>query len=70
MEWSSEEKKIESFREKFINSVVVSTEINEKTMLNWLETLDFHTFGVRTDGPPGGNKLQVRALIAHYEFLA
>ncbi|KAB7498092.1 tRNA pseudouridine synthase A, mitochondrial [Armadillidium nasatum] len=53
LNWDSEEEKIQAFREKFINSVIVETEVKEKSMLNWLETLNNHTFNERADGNPG-----------------
>ncbi|RXG69286.1 tRNA pseudouridine synthase A, mitochondrial [Armadillidium vulgare] len=53
LNWNSEEEKIQAFREKFINSVIVETEVKEKSMLNWLETLNNHTFNERADGNPG-----------------
>ncbi|XP_068228954.1 pseudouridylate synthase 1 homolog isoform X1 [Palaemon carinicauda] len=47
LSWDEASKKIEEFREKYINSTIISTEIQEKSMLKWLETLPLHTYDVR-----------------------
>lgn len=42
--WEDEKQKIEEFREKFIDSCIIETEIRDKPMLQWLSTLPLHHF--------------------------
>lgn len=47
LNWEKAVKKIQDFREEFIDSTIINTEIQEKSMLNWLATLPLHTYDVR-----------------------
>ncbi|XP_020644512.3 pseudouridylate synthase 1 homolog isoform X2 [Pogona vitticeps] len=44
LEWAEEEPKIADFKEKYIYPTIISTEKEEKSMANWLETLSNHEF--------------------------
>nr|XP_027228903.1 tRNA pseudouridine synthase A-like [Penaeus vannamei] len=66
LDWSEVSEKIQAFREKFIDSTIVATEIEEQSMLKWLATLPFHTYDVRevpTDGEPVQPMSGVRSAI-------
>lgn len=45
IEWEKENDEIEKFKQEFIYPVVVDTEIEEKSMLDWLHTLSLHSYG-------------------------
>lgn len=45
IEWEKEADKIEEFKNKYIYPVVVETEIQEKSMMHWLQTLSLHSYG-------------------------
>jgi len=47
VEWSAVEAQLERFREEHIYRDIVATELQEKSMLAWLETLPLHTFDIR-----------------------
>lgn len=47
--WDEYESEIQEFREKFINPVIIDTEINEQPMVKWLETLPLHTYDERSN---------------------
>lgn len=47
--WDHVNPDIEDFKHKFIYPHIVKTEIEEKSMSSWLDTLPLHTFGVRTN---------------------
>ncbi|XP_047494143.1 tRNA pseudouridine synthase A-like isoform X1 [Penaeus chinensis] len=66
LDWSEVLEKIQEFREKFIDSTIVATEIEEQSMLKWLATLPFHTYDVRevpTDGEPVQQMSGVRSAV-------
>lgn len=70
LDWSEVSEKIQEFREKFIDSTIVATEIEEQSMLKWLATLPFHTYDVRevpADGEPVQHMSGVRPL-EHFPF--
>lgn len=48
--WDEFEAAIQEFREKSIQPKIVETELEERTMLNWLPTLELHTY----DEPKNG----------------
>ncbi|XP_049776844.1 pseudouridylate synthase 1 homolog isoform X1 [Schistocerca cancellata] len=45
--WDDVEKELITFREKYIYSAIVNTEISEKCFLNWLLTLPYHSYDIR-----------------------
>lgn len=45
LEWNEFNDKIEEFKNKFIYPVVVDSEKKEKSMFNWLDTLQLHSYG-------------------------
>jgi tRNA pseudouridine38-40 synthase len=45
IEWEAQNDAIEKFKEEYIYPVIVETELKEKSMLNWLQTLSLHTYG-------------------------
>lgn len=44
IEWEDQNGKIEEFKNKYIYPVVVETELKEKSMMNWLNTLTLHSY--------------------------
>lgn len=44
IEWDDKNEAIEKFKNDYIYPVVVETEINEKSMFNWLSTLTLHSY--------------------------
>lgn len=52
VEWESENDAIEEFKNQQIYPVVVETEIEEKSMFNWLKTLALHSYGSKSDANP------------------
>lgn len=49
LDWVECDEDVAAFKEKFIYPTIVDTEINEKSMITWLETLPKHSFSVRAD---------------------
>lgn len=47
LEWKEYDAPIQEFRDKFINPLIVDTEIVEQPMMRWLETLPFHSYDER-----------------------
>lgn len=45
--WNDVGNDIQKFREKYIDSTIIETEIKENPMIKWLETLPMHSFTVR-----------------------
>lgn len=45
IEWNQENDAIEKFKNEKIYPVVVETEINDKSMMKWLNTLSLHSYG-------------------------
>jgi len=50
--WTEYQNEIQEFKEKFIYSTILEGEKNEKSMMNWLSTLIWHTYGERDDSAP------------------
>jgi len=49
LEWKEQDVEVEKFKEKFIFSDIIKTEVEEKSMLKWIkEVLPMHTFMPRT----------------------
>jgi len=51
--WSDISNDLQKFREKYINSTIIETEIKDNPMIKWLETLTMHSFTVRDDSTFG-----------------
>lgn len=47
LEWKEYESAIQEFRGKFINPLIIDTEIEEQPMIKWLETLPYHSYDER-----------------------
>lgn len=47
--WEELEPAIQEFRDKFIHPVIAETEIKDKPMVKWLESLPFHTYDERPE---------------------
>lgn len=47
--WDEGNDKINSFKNEFIYPRIINSELEEKSMFNWLKTLPIHTFDVRTE---------------------
>lgn len=47
--WTQEEPVIQKFIDEFIFPTIVQTEIKQKSMVSWLQTLPMHSYDVRTD---------------------
>ncbi|XP_077232193.1 uncharacterized protein LOC143867347 [Tasmannia lanceolata] len=45
IDWETENDQIEKFKQEYIYPVIVETEMNDKSMLNWLHTLSLHSYG-------------------------
>lgn len=50
LEWSEWESQIQAFRDQQIYPVIKETELNERPMAKWLETLPCHSYDERIDG--------------------
>uniref|UniRef100_G3MRJ2 Pseudouridylate synthase 1 homolog n=1 Tax=Amblyomma maculatum TaxID=34609 RepID=G3MRJ2_AMBMU len=50
--WEAKQDFIQTFKEKHIFPTIVNTEQDEKSMLNWMENLQLHSYDVREPGPP------------------
>ncbi|XP_037037515.1 tRNA pseudouridine synthase A [Bradysia coprophila] len=49
LEWMAEEEKIQKFFHEHIFPTIVNTEMTDKPMVNWLETLPLHSYEDRTE---------------------
>lgn len=49
IEWNDCNEAVDEFKNKYIYPVVVDTEKEEKSMMNWLYTLSLHTYGAPDD---------------------
>ncbi|XP_068268629.1 pseudouridylate synthase 1 homolog isoform X2 [Nyctibius grandis] len=56
LEWTEEEEKIAVFKEQYIYPTIVNTEREEKSMVNWLNTLSIHDFNSSAVGIQANNK--------------
>lgn len=52
--WDNVADKIEAFCQEKIYTEVTRTEIEEKSMFQWLSTVPFHTYDIREEDVPGG----------------
>ncbi|XP_026471213.1 tRNA pseudouridine synthase A-like [Ctenocephalides felis] len=48
--WEKEEEEIKQFTHKYIYEKIIETEVNEKCIVSWLETLPLHSYDVRDEG--------------------
>ncbi|KAJ6634813.1 tRNA pseudouridine synthase A [Pseudolycoriella hygida] len=49
LDWINEQTKVEKFFSEHIFPTIVNTEMTEKSMINWLETLSLHSFDVKAE---------------------
>lgn len=56
LKWDDIEQQIQGFREEFIHPSIVETELNEKPMLKWLESLPWHSYDERPDDMKTNNE--------------
>ncbi|XP_076208970.1 pseudouridylate synthase 1 homolog isoform X1 [Aptenodytes patagonicus] len=56
LEWTEEEEKIAVFKEQYIYPTIINTEREEKSMVNWLNTLSIHDFNSSVVGMQANNK--------------
>lgn len=49
LEWKEQEPEIKAFGDKFIYPTIYQTELNEKSMSLWLDTLHYHSYKVRPE---------------------
>lgn len=49
LDWAEVEADVKAFKEKFIFPTIIESEIEEKSMLSWLETLPLHSYSIRED---------------------
>ncbi|XP_046386902.1 tRNA pseudouridine synthase A isoform X2 [Ischnura elegans] len=47
LDWSEYDEEISVFKKEYISSMIVKVEKEENSMYNWLQTLPFHSYGVR-----------------------
>ena len=48
LDWEGQDVEVEKFKEEFIFSDIVQTEVKEKSMLKWMmEVLPMHTFTIQ-----------------------
>ncbi|KAI2651477.1 tRNA pseudouridine synthase A [Labeo rohita] len=50
LDWTEEEEAIAAFKDKHIYPSIVETELNEKSMVNWMATLYIHDFEATSTG--------------------
>ncbi|XP_038619093.1 tRNA pseudouridine synthase A [Tachyglossus aculeatus] len=50
LDWAEEEEKMTVFKEQYIYSTIIKTEMEEKSMVNWLNTLPIHDFSATALG--------------------
>uniref|UniRef100_A0A6G1SNT9 Pseudouridylate synthase 1 homolog n=1 Tax=Aceria tosichella TaxID=561515 RepID=A0A6G1SNT9_9ACAR len=58
IEWEAQNDAIENFKNEHIYPVVVETELKEKSMLTWLQTLALHSYGTNSACLPDKSDLQ------------
>lgn len=59
IEWEAQNEAVEKFKDEQIYSVMVETELKEKSMLEWLHTLTLHSYGNVPTCLPGNIKLKM-----------
>lgn len=47
--WCEVESDVKAFKENFIYPTIIQSEIEEKSMMSWLETLKLHSYDIRED---------------------
>lgn len=57
IEWEAQNEAIDKFKNEFIYPAIVETELKEKSMLNWLQTLTIHSYGDIRARQPKDSKL-------------
>ena len=50
--WEKQQAEINDFIEKYIYANIYETELKERSMLSWLETLPLHSYDARRDEEP------------------
>lgn len=65
LEWTEEEEKIAVFKEQYIYPTIINTEREEKSMVNWLNTLSIHDFSssVGMQANNKNSKVMIEAII-------
>lgn len=58
LDWINEEQEIQKFFDEHIFPTIVNTEMNEKSMVSWLETLPLHSFDVRVESTVDDDKVE------------
>lgn len=48
--WTAEEPTIQAFFDTYIMPTIVETEVRERSMINWMQTLSLHSYDVRVEG--------------------
>lgn len=56
LEWDAEEERIRKFFDERIFPTIVNTEMTEKSMVNWLETLPLHSYDESRESNVAGDK--------------
>lgn len=51
LDFTDQEEEIEKFFKKHILSTIIKTEMEEKSMSNWLQTLNLHSYAIRAEEP-------------------
>ncbi|XP_023723376.1 tRNA pseudouridine synthase A isoform X2 [Cryptotermes secundus] len=49
LDWSEVEAEVTAFKENFIYPTITESEVEEKSMMTWLETLHLHSYSIRED---------------------
>lgn len=49
LDWSEVEAEVTAFKENFIYPTIIESEVEEKSMMTWLETLHLHSYSIRED---------------------
>lgn len=58
LKWDELNDEITSFKKEFIYPRIITTELEAKSMFDWLSTLPIHTFGVRTSPEENSAELE------------
>lgn len=56
LEWSETDQDVLQFKEKYIYPTIIETEIKEKSMILWLETLPKHSYMIREENAANNDK--------------
>lgn len=49
LEWEEQDPEIKAFADKYIYPTIYETELKEKSMALWLETLHYHSYNIRPE---------------------